>query len=54
MMEMQMILATILRRFDIELVPDQTIEAQPLVTLRPRYGIRMRFKPLTAPLVQMT
>ncbi|HMQ59327.1 MAG TPA: cytochrome P450 [Flavilitoribacter sp.] len=54
LMEMQLILATLLRRFDIELVPDQTIEAQPLVTLRPRYGIRMRFKPLTAPLVQMT
>ncbi len=45
LMEMQLALASLVRRFDIGLSPNQIIEAQPLVTLRPRYGIRMRFTP---------
>ena len=41
LMEMQMILARMVPRFDFKLLPDQQIELQPLVTLRPRYGIKM-------------
>ena len=41
-MEGILILATLLQRFKITLVPDQTIEPEPLVTLRPKNGIRMR------------
>lgn len=44
MMEMQLILASMLRRYDFSLEPGQTIAPQALITLRPRYGIRMRFQ----------
>ena len=43
LMEMQLILAKMLRQFDFEVLPDQSIEKQPLITLRPRYGIQMKF-----------
>ncbi len=43
LMEMQLILSRLLQRYDISLAPGQLIEAQPLVTLRPRYGIRVVF-----------
>lgn len=42
MMEMQLILADVLRKVDLELVPNQKIELEPLVTLRPKYGIKMK------------
>lgn len=42
MMEMQLILAKMLQKYKVELVKDQKIEMQPLVTLRPRYGIKMK------------
>ncbi len=42
MMEMQMIVATLLRRFDFSMIKDQKIEALPLITLRPKYGIKMK------------
>jgi hypothetical protein len=38
-----MILSELIRRYDFELVPDQTIEARPMVILRPKHGIRMTF-----------
>jgi len=41
MMEGQIILATLAQRASFELVPGQQITVQPLVTLRPRGGIRM-------------
>ncbi len=44
MLQMLMILSALLRRYDFELIPGQTIEAQPMVILRPRHGIRMSFK----------
>lgn len=39
--EMQIVLAYLLRRFTFTLQPNQNIDLQPLVTLRPRYGIKM-------------
>jgi cytochrome P450 len=41
MMETVLLLATIAQRYKLELVPGQTIEALPSVTLRPKSGIRM-------------
>jgi cytochrome P450 len=43
MLQILMILSEVLRRYDFELIPGQTIEARPMVILRPKYGIRMRF-----------
>ena len=43
MLQILMILSDLLRRYDFELVPGQTIEARPKVILQPRYGIRMTF-----------
>ena len=41
MMEATLILAMIVQRYELLLVADQVIEPQPVVTLRPRYGIQM-------------
>jgi len=45
MMEMQIIVATIAQRYTLELLPNQTIVPEPLVTIRPKYGITMRLNP---------
>ena len=42
LMEMQFVLAMLIKRYRFELVPDQQIEINPLVTLRPRHGIKVR------------
>lgn len=44
LMEMQLILVGLLQRFEFQLVADQQIEMEALVTLRPKYGIRMDLK----------
>jgi len=41
MLQMLMILSVLLRKYDFCLVPGQTIEARPMVILRPEHGIRM-------------
>jgi cytochrome P450 len=41
MMEATLLLAAIASRFRLALVPDQTIELWPSITLRPRNGIKM-------------
>jgi len=41
MMEAQLVLATIAQRYQLRLVPDHPVEPQMLVTLRPKYGLRM-------------
>jgi len=41
MMEAQLVLATIAQRYRLRLVPGHTVEPQMLVTLRPKYGLRM-------------
>jgi cytochrome P450 len=43
MLQILMILSVLLRKYDFQLVPDQTIEARPMVILRPKHGIRMAF-----------
>jgi cytochrome P450 len=43
MLQILMILGALLRKYDLQLTPGQTIEAGPLVILRPRHGIRMSF-----------
>jgi cytochrome P450 len=43
MLQILMILSDLLRRYDFELIPGQTIEARPMVILRPKHGIRMAF-----------
>lgn len=42
LMESITILATIMQRFQIELVPHQSIEIDPRFSLRPKYGIKVR------------
>lgn len=44
MMEMQLALVAMVRAYDVELAPGQVIEPQPLVTLRPKYGVKMFFR----------
>ena len=43
MLQILMILSELLRKYDFDLEPGQTIEARPMVILRPRHGIRMTF-----------
>jgi cytochrome P450 len=43
MLQILMILSELLRKYDFELTPGQTIEARPMVILRPKHGIRMTF-----------
>jgi cytochrome P450 len=42
-LQILMILSVLLRKYDFRLVPGQTIEARPMVILRPKHGIRMTF-----------
>lgn len=42
LMEARLILASIASRYRLSLVPGHKVEPEPLVTLRPRYGMRMR------------
>lgn len=41
LMEMQFVLAMMIKRYKFSLVEDQEIDINPLITLRPRYGIKM-------------
>lgn len=43
MLQILMILSELIRRYEFELVPGQTIEPRPMVILRPKNGIRMTF-----------
>ena len=42
LMEMQLLLAMMVRRFNFELLPGHPIKPEPLITLKPRYGVKMR------------
>ena len=46
-LQMLMILSVLLRKYDFSLVRGQTIEARPMVILRPEHGIRMTFTEAT-------
>ena len=48
MLQILMILSDLLRNYDFELTPGQTIEARPMVILRPKHGISMTFTRATA------
>jgi hypothetical protein len=48
MLQILMILSDLLRRYDFQIVPGQTIEARPMVILRPKHGIRMTFTNIPA------
>jgi cytochrome P450 len=52
MLQILMILSDLLRKYDFQLVPGQTIEARPMVILRPKHGIRMSFTQAVARDVQ--
>jgi len=43
MLQILMILRDLLKTYDFQLAPGQTIEARPMVILRPKHGIRMMF-----------
>lgn len=49
MMEAQLILGTILQQYSLRLATNQPITPQPLVTLRPLYGLPMTLQPRTVP-----
>ncbi len=48
MQQILMILSVLLRRYDFQLSAGQTIEARPMVILRPKHGIRMNFTEVIA------
>ena len=39
--ELQIVLAALVSRYRLRLVPDHPIATAPLITLRPRYGLKM-------------
>jgi hypothetical protein len=45
-MEGVLILATIAQHWRLALLPDQAIDVQPKITLRPKYPIQMRVEKL--------
>jgi cytochrome P450 len=49
MMEAQLILASVVQRYQLELVPGHPVEPEPLITLRPRYGLPMQLEARGAP-----
>ena len=49
MLQILMILSELLRKYDFQLAPGQTIEARPMIILRPKHGIRMTFTNTIAP-----
>ncbi len=48
MLQILMILSEVVRRYDFQMVPGQTVEAKPMVILRPKHGIRMTFTSILA------
>ncbi len=57
-MEARLLLATLAQRFSLRVAPGQVIEPEPLITLRPKHGMRMEISareaaaPLAAPKIQ--
>ena len=44
-MELALVLATVARKWKLRLVPGHPVAPQPLITLRPRYGMKMNVEP---------
>jgi len=47
-MEVRLVAATILQRYTLRLVPGFPVVPQPLITLRPKYGLNMIAEPAPA------
>ena len=45
MLEAQLVLASVVQRYHLDLVPGHPIEPDPLITLRPKYGLMMTLRP---------
>ncbi|HFA50916.1 MAG TPA: cytochrome P450 [Bacteroidetes bacterium] len=45
LMEMQLLLATLVCRVDLELATSEQVAPQPLITLKPKNGIKLRLRP---------
>lgn len=45
LLEAQLILASVAQRFRLELLPGHPVAPEPLITLRPRYGLKMVLRP---------
>ena len=43
-MEAVLVLSTLLQKWQFRLVDDQKVEPEPLITLRPKFGMRMRLQ----------
>jgi cytochrome P450 len=54
MLQILMILSHVLRRYDFELTSSQSIEARPMIILRPKHGIRMTFTVRAPSIAQQT
>jgi cytochrome P450 len=50
MLEAQLVLATIAQRYELDLVRDHPVQPEPLITLRPKYGLVMTLRPCAPPL----
>ena len=48
MMEMTLVLATIAQRYHLDLVPGHRVVMEPVITLRPKYGIVTALRPRKA------
>jgi cytochrome P450 len=48
-MESLLVLATVAQKYRLRLVPGHPVEPEPLITLRPRYGLKMELERRTAP-----
>jgi cytochrome P450 len=49
MIEAHLALATLAHRYRLALAPGHPVEPRPLITLRPRHGIKMLVEPRTSP-----
>jgi len=43
-MEGVLLLATLAQKWKLKLVPGQQVEPEPLITLRPKYGMQMQLE----------
>lgn len=49
LIEAKIVIAMVAQRFDLRLVPGQTVEIEPMISLRPRHGLYMTLSRSTAP-----
>jgi cytochrome P450 len=54
MMEARLLLAALARRWQLRLLSDQPIQPEPMITLRPSEGLRMRVQARQAPALRST